>query len=196
MLHYKEYDTDGTTVVYSKDATYDAAGNDTDDVVTTKRSDGSIWVFTTHNDFKAWNGTAWNGQYWGGSVTHSATTVTKGGVHQADQDSDSQYNYQWFDAPGESWESYTSNNNTYYSTLYYDQRQDLTEANIHDGQERDIYYKENIDGRIVQRDTVTNSNAPHARYYYHGDIQVGDVSGLRCAVAQLRPGKPTTAPAT
>jgi len=102
--------------------------------------------------------------------------VTKGGVHQADQDSASQYNYQWFDAPGESWESYTSNNNTYYSTLYYDQRQDLAEANIHDGQERDIYYKENIDGRIAQRDTVTNSNAPHARYYYYGNIQVGDVS--------------------
>jgi hypothetical protein len=58
------------------------------------------------------------------------------------------------------------------------------EANIHDGQSRDVFYAENLQGEITQRDTGTSTGlghhsnivGPHARYYYFGGIRMGDVS--------------------
>jgi hypothetical protein len=73
---------------------------------------------------------------------------------------------------------------TWTSFLSYDPRESLYEAYIHDGQSRDVFYAENLEGEITQRDTGTqnglgkhfNGVGPHARYYYFGGIRMGDVS--------------------
>jgi LysM repeat protein len=73
---------------------------------------------------------------------------------------------------------------TWSSYLNYDARQNLVEANINDGQARDVFYAQDMQGEIVQRDTGygggggghTNISGPHARYYYFGGIEMGDVS--------------------
>ncbi len=57
----------------------------------------------------------------------------------------------------------------WYSWLYTDPRENLTEANIHDGQVRDVFYTENIEGEIVKRQTT--GTAPDSRYYYFGGIR-------------------------
>ncbi len=174
VLHYKEYDTTNT-VVYSKDTTFDNVGEDTTDTVFEKRTDGTTWTFVTTYDYKLQDTlTTWNGAWLGGVVTHDHTHMTETGG-TAPPDTDSQFLYNWTDSAQEAEEYYMPNATTvWYSWLYTDPRENLTEANIHDGQTRDVYYTENLDGEIVKR--LTTGTAPDARYYYFGGVEMGDVS--------------------
>jgi LysM repeat protein len=113
---------------------------------------------------------------------HTHTTETGG---TAPPDANSEFSYIWFDGAREATESYQPNSTTSWSSfLVYDTCQNLVEANIDDGQARDVFYADNMLGEIVQRDTGyeggggghTNISGPHARYYYFGGIEMGDVS--------------------
>ena len=69
---------------------------------------------------------------------------------------------------------------TYTSGLAINDREQVYDADIQDGRPRHDIYQSNLDGEIVQRDTVNSSLAsisgPHARYWYFGGQQMGDVS--------------------
>jgi hypothetical protein len=182
---YKEYST-ATTVVYSKVTTYNALGQDTTDTVFSDRGGtNGAWTWVTTYDYNDLSGGTYTGQYEGGNIVHDHTHTTVTGGPTAPPDTDSTFGYIWFDGSMESAETYKPDpTDTWTSYLAYDPREALYEANIHDGQSRDVFYSENLLGEITQRDTGTtnglgrrfNSVGPHARYYYFGGIRMGDVS--------------------
>jgi trimeric autotransporter adhesin len=185
VITYKEYDTTAA-VVYSKVTTYNALGQDTTDTVFSNRGGtNGAWTWVTTYDYNALSGGTYTGQYQGGNIVHDHTHTTVTGGPTAPPDSDSTFGYIWFDSSMESGETYKPDaTDTWTSYLSYDPRESLYEANIHDGQSRDVFYSENLLGEITQRDTGTtnglgrrfNSVGPHARYYYFGGIRMGDVS--------------------
>jgi len=176
---YREYDT-SNAVKYSKTTTYNEIGQDTNDVVMTVRTDGTTTTWNTTYEYGAYNASTGNydGAYQGGSVTHAHASQTQGGSSTTD----SVYSYIWFDSAQESGETYKLNSNApTSSSLRYNQRQDLREAIIVDGASRDLKYQQDIDGEITQRDSMGSGglnyiSGPHARNYFFGGIQVGDVS--------------------
>lgn len=174
---YKEINSSGT-VVYQRDAHYDYDSLVTDDTVKTVRSDGSgTFTWATVYDYTADIDYDGDQEFLGGVVV--GTTATESG--SATAHTASNYSYIWFGSAVESSESYDSDTNSgsnpiYTSTLYYDQREFLTEADIHDGVTRDVSYEANSLGQVTRRDTEGVTNAPHARYYYFGGRQMGDVS--------------------
>jgi hypothetical protein len=129
----------------------------------------------TTYDYRLQTGdTTYDGAWQDGQMTHYHVHTTETGG-TAPPDADAQFIIGWYDSPFEADEYYMPNSTTtWYSYLTRDPRENLTEANIHDGQVRDVFYQENILGQIVQR--LTTGTAPDARYYYFGGIQMGDVS--------------------
>ena len=135
----------------------------------------------TTYDYNDLSGGTYSGQYEGGNVVHDLVHTTVTGGPTAPPDANSEFTYIWFDGAREATELYQPSTGTdWESYLKYDQRQDLLEANIIDGQTRDVLYASNMQGEITQRDTVsyghTDISGPHARYYYFGGIEMGDVS--------------------
>jgi YD repeat-containing protein len=187
VLTYKEYSTP-TTVVYSKVTTYNNLGQDTTDTVFSDRGGSNgAWTWVTTYDYNDQvGGGGYTGQYEGGNLVHDHVHTTVTGGPTAPADTDSEFGYIWFDGASEASEDYQPDSSTnWYSTLNYDARQNLIEADIHDGQTRDVFYFNNALGQITSRDTGTegyyygwhnNITGPHARYYYYGGIRVGDVS--------------------
>ncbi len=189
MLLYQEYDTSSlTTAVYSKQTTYNEIGQDlTDTVFSNRGGTNGAWTWVTSYDYNDYSDTTggYTGQYEGGNVVHDHVVTTVTGGPMTPPDANSEFTYIWFDGAEESMESYQPNTTTdWESFLVYDTRQNLVEANIHDGQTRDVFYADNMMGEIAQRDTGTeggggahnNISGPHARYYYFGGIEMGDVS--------------------
>jgi hypothetical protein len=160
-------------------------GLDTTDTVYSNRGGSNgAWTWVTSYDYNDLSGGAYTGQYEGGNVVHDLVHTTVTGGPTAPPDANSEFSYIWFDGAREATESYQPNSTTSWSSfLVYDTRQNLVEANIDDGQARDVFYADNMLGEIVQRDTGyegggghTNISGPHARYYYFGGIEMGDVS--------------------
>ncbi|HWA90291.1 MAG TPA: LysM peptidoglycan-binding domain-containing protein [Rhizomicrobium sp.] len=172
---YKETNSTGSVIYYERDVTnYDYDSLATHDVVTTLRSDNKTDVRTTDYTY-----TDSSSHFLGGVVVKTTTSDALTG--QSTQHTSSTYQYDWFSSAVEAGEDYDSdtnnaNNTIYHSELNYDMREQLIHADIQDGTPRVIHYESNLDGQITSRSTTGVGNAPYARYYYFGGVQMGDVS--------------------
>jgi hypothetical protein len=181
-LWEKEYDSDGTTLLYSRHVTgYDADSLVQTDTTYTKLSNGkddnrsSSYYYTI--------GSGDDEQFLGGVVTAVLTTETAGTDPTTHVGFG--YGYLWFDHAVQSVESYDSDtldehNAIGNSLLEYDQREALVDANIQDGDPRHVIYTANLQGEITIRDVDApfsgKTTAPYAQYYYYDGIAMGDVS--------------------
>jgi hypothetical protein len=180
---YSEYNSAGTSVVYSRAATYNNASEVTYDQVTAVRTDGT-WVTSTNYDYdlETYTGSGvWTGAYQGGVVTHSRSTVTKNGTSQPTNDTKN--TFLWLDTALTSTAVYTpdisapsTTNNTQYR---YDGMGRLVFASIADGRPRRVDFVADPNGLILKRDETDNNLStgdPHELHYYFNGIQVGDVT--------------------
>jgi hypothetical protein len=181
-LWEKAYDSDGTTLLYSRHVTgYDADSLVQTDTTYTKLSNGkddnrsSSYYYTI--------GSGDDEQFLGGVVTAVLTTETAGTDPTTHVGFG--YGYLWFDHAVQSVESYDSDtldehNAIGNSLLEYDQREALVDANIQDGDPRHVIYTANLQGEITIRDVDApfsgKTTAPYAQYYYYDGIAMGDVS--------------------
>ncbi len=182
---YSEYDTNGTTVDYSRVATYNAISQVSTDTTTTLRTNGETWISTTTYDYKADLNSDGDyvdaGDYYqNGVVTHSRTTTTKNGVSQPT--SDTKNTFAWFDSAQQSVTTYTpdithpTTVNT--STYSYNGDGSINKVVIADGRPRTVKFTVNGDGMILQRDESDNQSGgdPREIHYYVSGVSVGDNS--------------------
>jgi YD repeat-containing protein len=173
-----EYNAAGTSVVYSKTATYDADSNTlTDSIVTVSGSNTYVQGDTFHYGAAVTSGgsTTYTGAYQGGNVTDDVTTLTKNGSAQPTTETTN--SYVWADGEEASGITYTPNTahpgTTYTTTYDYDGRGNLLEADIEDGTPRGISYYENVSGQIIES---ANSKGPESLYYFYNGVQLGLVT--------------------
>jgi YD repeat-containing protein len=193
VTNYSEYDTNGTSVVYSEISDYDQKSQLTDQTITSVRNNGSTndtWVWHTYYDYN--EGGTWSssthtfsntGGYDGGAIAEEETLVTKNGTTQPETNTINVYRW----ADGGAVQSATqykpdvTQGTTYITNYIYDQRQTLVRADIGDGTPRSNDYATDLAGRILANDTsnyggADNITGPHSRYYWFDGVQVGDVS--------------------
>jgi YD repeat-containing protein len=168
---YTEYSVTYGNSTYTRTATYDADSNVIADTTTSVRSDGYYVANTTYD----YNLRTASGRYDGayqGVMVHSHTTATLGSTAQPD--SDTTNTYQWWNGAKLSFISGSQGSTTY----QYDNAGNLTTVYIQDGQPRNIYLVNNIQGEVIKRDVVYGSgiNAPHELRYYVNGTPVGDVT--------------------
>jgi YD repeat-containing protein len=175
-----EYEADGTTVAYSRAATYNTKSEVTSDTVTVKRGT-DVWAYNTTYDYRLEGATAgvYDGAYQGGVVTHQRTTVTKNGVTQPT--TDTKNTFVWWDGALQSTTTYKpdiSQGTTHTSTFYYNDSGFLQSVYIQDGRPRTVSFISDGNGLILQRDEADNQAGgdPRELHYYFNGIRVGDIS--------------------
>lgn len=175
LTDYKEYDTDGHTVKYERQSTYNNKSELTQDIITEVRTDGT-WVSTTsygYNDA--------SGVYKGGVVVSQTTTTTKNGVSQPTSSLANTF-YWWAGAVTNvaTFTPDTSHPATVNTSTYsYDTLGNLTSVAIVDGRPRTVSFVNTMDGKVLQRDEADNNlntGDPRELHYYFNGIAVGDVS--------------------
>jgi YD repeat-containing protein len=164
---YDEYDQNSGSVVYSRDAAYDASGDVTSDVVTSVRSAG-IYVSSTSY------------AYSGGLQTSSTSVNTlNGGSSVTSQTTNG---YVWWGGAMQGTTTVqpdVTSGTTNTSTFTYDNQGHLVSVNIQDGQPRTISYVTNAQGEILKRDVAFangSTTGPHEEHYYLNGQAIGDVT--------------------
>lgn len=177
-----EYMANGSTVSYSRTASYDKASLVTTDTTATRQANGSTITAVTNYDYKLETSPGnnnWTGQ-WLGVVTRAVTSASSssgGGTTT----SDTKYVYTWWDDARQARITHrpnTSSGTTHTSTFTYDVNGRLTFANIQDGRPRNVTYVTDMAGQVMSRseaDTVTTTGDPKDYSYFFNGIRVGQV---------------------
>ncbi|SFG52018.1 YD repeat-containing protein [Novosphingobium sp. CF614] len=184
VTDYKEYASNGTSVVYERSNTYNTKSQVTSDIVTSVRSDGT-WVSNSTYYYNAsetssgsgeWTGVTSGGTYMGGVVTKVATSVTKNGAAQTGNTTT--YSYRWWDNALQSKTNYVSGSTSNTSTFYYSNGGVLNSVYIQDGRPRTVSFINNADGFVMSRDENDNKSTgdPRELHYYYNGHGIGDVS--------------------
>lgn len=181
---YSEYNTAGTSVVYSRDTTFNNKSQTTQDVTTSVRTDGT-WVSTTNYDYKADSNADGDyvdsGDAYMGVVTHYRTTTTKNGSSQPT--SDMKNTFTWWDSAIQTGSSYlkdiTDTGTVWNSTYTYNTSGRISSIYIADGRPRTVTFVNDNNGMVLQRDEAdanSSTGDPRELHYYFGGVAVGDVS--------------------
>ncbi len=183
VLDYKEYDSGGSTAVFSHDQTYDAKSQVLSDVVFSNTGSSSTTKTSTYDYTAAvsYNVTThmftYGGAYQGGAVTHIATTTVVTGSGAGTTHQDTQNTYFWYDGTLQTGQVYygdTTHPTTYNtSTWEYDDSNALDSVIVADGHPRTVQFYSNAQGEILKRDENASgsSNTPHEmRYTFNGQI--------------------------
>ena len=169
---YTEYQPNGTTVAYSRAATYNNKSEASSDTVTVLRG-SDTWVYnTTYYYDHLGNG---SGTYQGGVVTKQVVTITKNGVAQTGNNTTT--TYVWWDGALQNVSTYVSGATTNTSTFYYNDSGYLQSVYIQDGRPRTVSFISDGNNLILQRDEADNQSTgdPRELYYYFNGMRVGDI---------------------
>jgi YD repeat-containing protein len=157
-----DYDAAGTTVVFSRTASYDLAGKLTVDISNTRRGSDTYRAYTSNNYNML------------GAVDYSSTTNSKNNTYL--NETTSTTTYQWWDGAVQGTIAYTQSSGTTNTTFTYDGLGRLTWVYVGDGRPRNIGFRTNGDGQIIRRDELDNNNTngdPHEAWYRFDGRQLG-----------------------
>jgi YD repeat-containing protein len=157
-----DYDTNGTTVVYSRSMVFNTKGQMSSDSTWTKKTDNKTYSSSTSYYFTAYSG----GQYLLGSVgwSQSSNSVTGGSMTT----SRTINGYIFYDSALQSSINYdsdinSSSNPVYNTYLNYNGMAQLLTVNITDGKPRTVTFTNDELGQVLRRDETRPSNAPSSQ---------------------------------
>ena len=176
---YVEYAADGVTQTKNRSDTYDNDNRITDETL----AQGSTTT-TTHNDYKAWNGTSYNGVDQG-VITHSSSV-------QNSVTTNTNYFYSWWDEAKQDTIKINASDPTNrnsgswkqgVSVFAYDVNGHITKLTDYgsDGavgttDDRVVTYENDAYGQVLVSETkVGSALGPRQLYYYFNGHRIGDV---------------------
>ncbi|MEN2790519.1 LysM peptidoglycan-binding domain-containing protein [Sphingomonas oligophenolica] len=177
-------DYSGSTVTYSRTASYAYNGFLQSDTTTTLKYEQN-YTTNSYMSYNSYSQTSSTGEYLMGAVGSVSTTNYKNGSYQ--NSSSTTNSYVWWGSAQQSAIAYKPNtsqsttNNTYFS---YDGRGTLASVSIYDGRSRTVSYVTNGDDQIIRRDeadqnywNATNQTGgdPHELWYRFGGKELGYV---------------------
>ena len=169
-----DYQTDGTTIAYSRQASYDSANRVTSDTTNTKRGNDIFRSTTTYN-------------YGVGSTYALGSVVSQSSINYKNNSSSGAPNtsttntFLWRDGAVQRTIQHkpnTSQSTTYTTTFYYDGLGRLERAYVGDYYAQNVTFINDENGQIIRRDETSTANstgAPHEVWYRFGGRQLGYV---------------------
>ncbi len=171
QLSQTDYGANGTTIIFSRSASYNDKSQLISDNTSNLKTDGK--TYTTTTSYTYGSGTTYmlgavvsqnsTNKINGGSVTYSSTTNS----------------YIWYDGALQGSISYkpnTSQSTTYTTTFYYDGMGRLDRAYINDGKPHNVYFTNDELGQVIRRDEANitgQTGAPHEVWYRFAGRQLG-----------------------
>ncbi|MEQ1540682.1 MAG: DUF6531 domain-containing protein [Novosphingobium sp.] len=196
-LAQSDYDANGTTVVYSRSAAYNAAGQLTSEVTATKRDNNNTYGVT--NSYNYGSGAS----YALGSVKSltSVSTVNGGSATTASETT----TFAWYDGAVQTQIDYTPDVNSagtvFHTYMTNNALGQATAASIQDGRPRSVSYILDENGQVLRRDEVQagSSLGPHELWYRFGGKQMAFTGnnyetgklGYAASIAQRRTNQGT-----
>lgn len=179
-----QVDYSGTTVTYSRSASYAYNGFLLSDSTTTKRYESNYTtnLYTTYNSYSQTSST---GEYLLGAVGAVTATNYKNSSYQ--NASSTTTSYVWFGSALQGSIAYkpnTSQSTTYYTYFNYDAQGTLMSVSINDGRPRTATYITDGDSQVIRRDeqdytwwNASNQTGgdPHELWYRFGGKELGYV---------------------
>ncbi|WP_135212625.1 HNH endonuclease [Vitreimonas flagellata] len=170
-----DYDQNGTTVLYSRVATYNAKSQITTDTTNTKRGNVVYKGVSTYD-----YGTGLN------YALGAALSITTANYENNSFKNNSltTNTYQWWDGAVQNtiqFKPNTSQSTTNTSTYYYDYlggAAQVRQVSVADGRARSITYKSDLSGQVMRRDEADNNASngdPHEIWYRFGGREMGYV---------------------
>jgi YD repeat-containing protein len=180
VVSLNEYDSSGTTIIYSRSASYDAASRLSSDSVTSVVANGTGGTDTMVTATTYYYTTS-GGANLLGALDRMVAANSKNGTSVSTVTTS--HSYAWWDAARESSNTiatdYVTGTDTNYSSTYsYDTLGHLSSVAIVDGRSRTVSFVTDIDGKVLQRDEADSLSGgdPRELHYYFNGIQLGDVS--------------------
>ncbi|WP_379551794.1 LysM peptidoglycan-binding domain-containing protein [Qipengyuania sp. DGS5-3] len=172
QLTQTDYETNGTTIAYSRSATYNSKNQLTSDTTNTKRGSD---IFKSVTSYNYGVGAA----YALGSVVSQASTNYKNNNNSQAANTSTTNTFYWRDGALQATIKHKPNSSqsTQYTTSFiYDGMGRLTQANVGDYYSQTVKFTNDELGQIIRRDETTTSNstgAPHEVWYRFGGRQLG-----------------------
>ncbi|WP_432199761.1 polymorphic toxin-type HINT domain-containing protein [Erythrobacter sp. W53] len=172
QLTQTDYETNGTTIAYSRSATYNSKNQLTSDTTNTKRGSD---IFRSTTSYNYGVGAA----YALGSVVSQASTNYKNNNNSQAANTSTTNTFYWRDGALQATIKHKPNSSqsTQYTTSFiYDGMGRLTQANVGDYYSQTVKFTNDELGQIIRRDETSTSNstgAPHEVWYRFGGRQLG-----------------------
>ncbi|GAA4042763.1 LysM peptidoglycan-binding domain-containing protein [Parerythrobacter jejuensis] len=167
-----DYEANGTTIAFSRSATYNSKNQLTSDTTNTKRGSDIFRSTTTYN-YGA------GASYALGSVVSQSSINYKNNNSSQAPNSSTTNTFYWRDGAVQATIKHkpnTSQSTQYTTTFYYDGMGRLTRAYVGDYYSQNVTFTNDEYGQIIRRDETTTSNstgAPHEVWYRYGGRQLG-----------------------
>ena len=185
QLSQNDYADDGTTVIVNQTATFNAAGQVTDQYTSTLKADGKTYTSDVSNVY----GTSGTAAYALGAVLSStaANGVIDGGTTTTTNASTTN-TFVWREGALQNTIAYdsdtaSSSNDVHDTVFTYNALGQMTKADIDDGLPRDVTFSLDELGQVIRRDETRPSNAPaaqsgspHEVWYRFGEREFGHVT--------------------
>jgi YD repeat-containing protein len=174
QLTQTDYAADGTTIVFSRQASYDSANRLTTDTTNTKRGNDTYRSITSYN-YGA------GSTYALGSVVYQTSTNYKNNNSSQAPNTRTDNTFFWRDGAVQATIRHKPNSSqstTYTTSFIYDGLGRLTQANVGDYYSQTVKFTNDENGQIIRRDETSIANstgAPHEVWYRFGGRQLGYV---------------------
>lgn len=174
QLTQTDYAANGTTIVYSRQASYDSANRLTSDTTNTKRGNDTYRSITSYNYGSG-------STYALGSVVFQTSTNYKNNNHSQAPNTRTDNTFFWRDGAVQATIRHKPNSSqstTYTTSFIYDGLGRLIQANVGDYYSQTVKFTNDENGQIIRRDETSIANstgAPHEVWYRFGGRQLGYV---------------------
>ncbi|MEO0560544.1 MAG: hypothetical protein AAF125_00420, partial [Chloroflexota bacterium] len=169
----EDFESNGTTVAYSRDVTYSNNDGYITREVANSRKSGDTYTADTRNYYNADN-----------TLNYSTTTNSKTGGGSSPPNTRTDYDYRYFDSAVQDEVTYDKDTSqsdpTYVSIFAYNSFGHLIASGVYDGQQRDVFFDNTVDGQVIKRKETLRSGsnvdkAPLQLYYRFGGKEMGTV---------------------
>jgi YD repeat-containing protein len=175
QISQSDYEWNGTTVAYNRNATYNNKGQLTYDTAFTKKNDGYTYRSDTTYDY------GYGSNYALGSTVSVYSRNYRNNNDANAPDTQTTNNYQWWDGAVQASITHkpnTAQSTTYTTSFYYNAAGQLNSVYVGDGRPRSVSFRLNADGQIIRRDESDNrynQGDPHEVWYRFSGRQLGYV---------------------
>ena len=194
-----DYEANGSTIAYSRYASYNNKGQITYENSSTKKYDGHTYQSYTYYDY------GYGTNYALGAAISVSTINYRDNNNANAPDTLTTNSFAWWDGAVQSQIAHkpnTGQSTTYYTTFYYNGLGQLTSLYVGDARARNVNFKLNGDGQIIRRDEQDynwSNGDPHEIWYrfngrqlgYVGNNGTSDVSTVQ-SIGERQTVSPTT----
>jgi len=185
---HTEYLADGTTVAYSRTATYNADSLVTTDTVNTRQANGTTkkavntYLYTEYVSGAQSSAASYSGAYTGGAVAGTITAnykISTSGSQSNEPATSQRTTFTWMDDARQlSLHHQTGSATPMQTTFTYTAGGRLASAFVGDGTQRTVTYDTDPTGQVMRRTETSNAmgGTPTDKYHYIGGIKYGETS--------------------